>query len=298
MMNKKILVLGSTGMLGNAVFRFLSTNQQFQVFATMRHTQDKRFFETELHDHIITNVDVLNNDALMDVFAEVNPDIVINCIGLIKQHAIAKDPLITLPINAMLPHRLVKLCTLSAARLIHISTDCVFSGRKGMYKETDLSDAEDLYGKSKFIGELNDLTNAVTLRTSIIGHELNSNYALIDWFLSQQGSIKGYKKAIFSGLPTIELARVIAEFVIPNDNLSGLYHVSADPIDKFSLLKLVAETYGKVIDIIPDEQLCIDRSLDSTRFKVASGYIPPSWPDLILKMKAFNRLNLDTKSHV
>ncbi|KTD42639.1 dTDP-4-dehydrorhamnose reductase family protein [Legionella parisiensis] len=298
MMNKKILVLGSTGMLGNAVFRFLSTNPQFRVFATMRHAQDKRFFENVLHDQIITNVDVLNNDALMDVFAKVNPDIVINCIGLIKQLAIAKDPLVTLPINAIFPHRLVKLCALSAARLIHVSTDCVFSGRKGMYKETDLSDAEDLYGKSKFIGELNDFSNAVTLRTSIIGHELNSNYALIDWFLSQQGSVKGYKKAIYSGLPTVELARVIAEFVLPNDNLSGLYHVSSDPIDKFTLLKLVAETYGKVIDIIPDDQLCIDRSLDSTRFKEASGYTPPSWPDLILKMKAFNRLNLDNNSHV
>lgn len=297
-MSKKILVLGGTGMLGNTVFRLLSTNQQFQVFATIRNSKDLRFFPEDLKSKVIPHVDVLNNEALIDVFAKTRPDVVINCIGLIKQLSSAKDPLTTLPVNAMLPHRLAKLCALSHARLIHISTDCVFSGNKGMYNESDLSDAEDLYGKSKFIGELNDLAHAITLRTSIIGHELNSNYALVDWFLSQQGSIKGYKKAIFSGLPTVELARVIAELVIPNERLSGLYHVSVEPIDKFSLLSLVAETYEKVIDIIPDEQLCIDRSLDSTRFKEASGYKPPSWPDLILKMKTFNRFNLDTTSHV
>ncbi len=298
MTNVKILVLGGTGMLGHAVFRYLSANPQFQVFATVRSTQAQRLLEKNLQAQIIYNVDVLNLDSLMKVFVQMNPDVVINCIGLIKQHATAKDPLIALPINAMLPHRLVRLCALSGARLIHISTDCVFSGQQGLYKETDLSDAEDLYGKSKFMGELIDSSNAVTLRTSIIGHELNSQYALIDWFLSQQGSVKGYKKAIFSGLPTVELARIISEFVIPNDTLSGLYHVSAEPIDKFSLLKLVAEIYGKEIEIVPDEKLCIDRSLDSNRFKKISGYIPPSWPDLILKMKSFNPLNTDASYYV
>jgi dTDP-4-dehydrorhamnose reductase len=153
-----------------------------------------------------------------------------------------------------------------------------------MYTEDDVSDAEDLYGKSKYIGELHDLPHAVTLRTSIIGHELNSNTSLVDWFLSQTGQVKGYKKAIFSGLSTIELARVIRDFVIPNVNLHGLHHISVEPIYKYSLLNLIADVYGKKIDIEADEKIQIDRSLNSTKFRQATGYVPPSWPQLIEKM--------------
>jgi dTDP-4-dehydrorhamnose reductase len=205
---------------------------------------------------------------------------------LIKQLADAKNPLTALPINAMFPHRLASLCALVGARLIHISTECVFSGRKGMYVEGDVSDAEDLYGKSKFIGELNDSIHAITLRTSIIGHELDSSESLLDWFLSQKGSTKGYVKAIFSGLPTIELTRVIKEYVIPMPELNGLYHVSTAPIDKLSLLKLVAGAYQKEIEIVPDDRIRIDRSLDSTQFQQTTGYVPPSWPELVRIMQA------------
>lgn len=287
-MIKKVLVLGVTGMLGNAVYRYLGDAEHLQVWGTLQNVNGKRFFSDKLGSNLIANVNVLDSDALVSALEQVRPDVVINCIGLIKQLSEARDPLLTLPINSMLPHRLAKLCGLSGARLIHISTDCVFSGRTGMYSESDQSDAEDLYGKSKYIGELHDMPNAITLRTSIIGHELSGHVGLIDWFLSQQGCIKGYTKAIFSGLPTIELARVIDEFVIPDQQLSGLYHVSVEPIDKFSLLKLVAGIYGKAIEIVPDEQFCIDRSLDSTRFRQATGYAPPAWPELILKMKNFN----------
>ena len=234
---------------------------------------------------MLCGVDVLDQDALIGILERIRPDVVINCVGLIKQLADAKDPLSALPINAMLPHRLAKLCGLAGARLIHVSTDCVFSGRKGSYVETDLSDAEDLYGKSKFIGELHEVEHAITLRTSIIGHELGSNYALVDWFLSQVGPVKGYAKAIFSGLPTVELARVMRDYVIPTPGLHGLYHVSVEPIDKLSLLKLVAEVYEHKIQIIPDEQVSIDRSLDSSRFRQATGYLPPAWPELVKMMR-------------
>ena len=150
-----------------------------------------------------------------------------------------------------------------------------------MYAEADISDAEDIYGKSKFLGEVTDSNSVVTLRTSIIGHELNSSFSLVDWFLSQSGSVKGYAKAIFSGLPTVELARVVRDFVIPNTELSGLYQVSASPIDKYSLLKLISNIYNKKIEIIKDESLVIDRSLDSSKFQAATGYSAPSWLDLI-----------------
>lgn len=279
-----VLILGVTGMLGSAVFRQFSVDKHYQVWGTLRNSSGLRHFPAETHSHLLSNVDVLDHDGLVAVLARVRPSVVINCVGLIKQLADAKDPLSALPINAMLPHRLAKLCALAGARLIHISTDCVFSGRKGLYTEEDMSDAEDLYGKSKFIGELHDLPHAITLRTSIIGHELGSNFSLVDWFLAANGPVKGYAKAIFSGLPTVELARVIKDYVIPAPELHGLYHVSVAPIDKFALLKLVAEVYEKKIEIIADEQLCIDRSLDSSRLRQATCYVPPSWPELIKAM--------------
>lgn len=282
----KVLVLGVTGMLGSTLFRYFSADTNFQVWGTLRSPTGLKYFSSDTHSRLLSHIDVLDSDDLVSVMNSVRPDVVLNCVGLIKQLADAKDPLTVLPINAMFPHRLAKLCTLSNARLVHISTDCVFSGQKGMYLEDDTSDAEDLYGKSKYIGELHDVSHAVTLRTSIIGHELQSSESLIDWFLSQKSSTKGYEKAVFSGLPTIELARVIKDYVIPKPELNGLYHVSVEPIDKLSLLKLVAKTYNKEIDIIPDDQVCIDRSLDSSRFQQATGYIPPSWPDLVKSMQA------------
>ncbi|MGE8399122.1 MAG: dTDP-4-dehydrorhamnose reductase family protein, partial [Burkholderiales bacterium] len=238
------------------------------------------------HARVLSGVDVLDQDALTAAMVQVHPDVVINCVGLIKQLADAKDPLTALPINAMLPHRLAQLCALSGARLIHVSTDCVFSGTKGGYLETDTSDAEDLYGKSKYIGELHDEPHAITLRTSIIGHELNSDHSLVDWFLKQQGSVRGFTRAIFSGLPTVELARVMKDFVLPHPQLNGLYHVAAEPIAKSDLLALIARQYEKTIDIHPDAKLVIDRSLNSDRFTHATGYKAPSWPQLIELMHA------------
>ncbi|MFV9649128.1 MULTISPECIES: SDR family oxidoreductase [unclassified Pseudomonas] len=282
----KILVLGVTGMLGNAVFRVFSGDAEHDTWGTVRSNTALRNFSPQHQSHLLTGVDVLDQDALVAVLAKVRPDVVINCVGLIKQLADAKDPLTALPINAMLPHRLARLCALSNARLIHISTDCVFSGGKGGYLESDISDAEDLYGKSKYIGELHDLPHAITLRTSIIGHELNSNHSLLDWFLSQEGTTRGFSRAIFSGLPTAELARVMKDFVLPHPELNGLYHVSADPIAKLDLLTLIASQYGKSIEIRPDAALVIDRSLNSERFTQATGYKAPTWPQLIELMHA------------
>lgn len=279
-----ILVLGVTGTLGYTLWHTFKEDPSYTVWGTLRHVSGLRYMPSHEHTQLLSNIDVLDQDKLIQVFEQTKPDVVINCIGIIKQREEAKDPLAVLPINSLLPHRLAQLCALTHSRLIHISTDCVFSGHKGNYIETDPSDAEDLYGQSKFIGEVSLSPHAVTLRTSIIGHELNSCYSLVDWFLSQKGQVKGYKKAIFSGLPTIEHARIIKDFVIPNKNLSGLYHVAAKPINKYDLLKLIAEIYGKQIHIEPDEQLIIDRSLNAHCFQEQTGYIPPDWPSLIEKM--------------
>lgn len=284
--NPIILVLGASGMLGNAIFRFFSGQSQYETFGSVRSSASSQMLPEKMRSHVIAGADVGNHDSLIHLFEKARPQIVINCIGVVKQLESAKDPLHTIPINSILPHRLAHLSNLVGARFIHLSTDCVFTGKTGLYTEESAPDARDLYGLSKLLGEVS-YPNSVTLRTSIIGHELHGAHSLICWFLSQKNSVRGFSKAIFSGLPTVEIARVISEYVIPNRNLSGLYHLSAEPIDKARLLELVKNTYEKDIEIIRDDKLMIDRSLDSSKFRKETGYQPPSWPDLIQRMHEF-----------
>ncbi len=284
---QRVLVLGSSGMLGNAITRFFVERGEFDIIGTVRMPQSIELFPKSIHPYIIPRVDVENFDSLVYVLGRIKPDIVINCIGLVKQIAEAADPLIAVPINTLLPHRLAKMCAMIESRLIHFSTDCVFSGNKGAYVENDFPDARDLYGRTKFLGEV-DYPNAITLRTSIIGHELVEHRSLIGWFIAQKSDVKGFKRAIFSGLPTVEMARIIHDFVIPNRTLRGVYHVSADPISKYELLRLVAKIYRKKINIVPDSELVIDRSLDSTRFRTATGFLPLPWEKLIVQMNEFH----------
>jgi dTDP-4-dehydrorhamnose reductase len=281
-----VLVLGASGMLGNAMLRHFGSSNAHDTWGSARSASVCRFLPPALREHVICGVDVDNNDALMRLFARVRPNVVINCIGLIKQLVAAADPLSAIPINSILPHRLAQLCRVAGARLVHVSTDCVYSGTKGMYREDDPADAQDLYGRSKFLGEV-DYPNAVTLRTSIIGHEVAGAHGLIDWFLAQTGPVRGFTRAIFSGLPTVELARVIRDHVLPQPQLRGVHHVSAAPISKYDLLRLVAQTYGKHTEITPDDKVVIDRSLDSKRFRELTDYVPPAWPELVRIMYEF-----------
>ena len=282
----RILVLGAGGMLGNAMMRVLNEEENIQVYGTMRSEGQKRLFQADIADRLIGGVDVGQQDSLMSAFVRVCPDVVVNCIGLVKQLAEADDPLQAVPINTLLPHRLARLCDLAGARLIHMSTDCVFSGARGGYRESDASDATDLYGRTKYLGEV-DYPHAITLRTSIIGHELQSSHGLVGWFLSQQGKCKGYTRAIFSGLPTVVLAQIIRDVVIRHPELHGVYHVAAVPISKYDLLNLVAKAYGKQIEIVPDDDLVIDRSLDASRFREATGCVVPGWDEMIKLMHAY-----------
>jgi dTDP-4-dehydrorhamnose reductase len=286
MTKKKVLVLGASGMLGNAMLRVLAASPGLDVAGSLRSNRAPRALPAALHDRLVFGVDVENHDALVRAFGAVRPDVVVNCIGLVKQLAEADDPLAALPINAMLPHRLARLCAVSGARLIHFSTDCVFSGSTGAYVESDFPDANDLYGRSKYLGEV-DYPNALTLRTSIIGHELEGARSLVGWFLAQPGPVRGFSRAVFSGLPTVEIAEIVRDLVLPRPELTGLYHLSAQPVNKFDLLTLVARAYGREVEIQRDERLVIDRSLDSTRFRQATGYAPPDWPELIHKMHEF-----------
>ena len=282
----KILVLGASGMLGNAMMRVLSEGSEHAVYGTVRSAAAKRHFDAPLAERLIDGVDVEHQDSLLQAFIRVRPDVVVNCVGLIKQLADADDALQAIPMNALLPHRLARLCELVGARLVHMSTDCVFSGDKGNYRESDPSDAKDLYGRSKYLGEV-AYPHTITLRTSIIGHELQSAHGLVDWFLSQQDRCNGYTRAIFSGLPTVALAGVVRDVVLPRPELSGVYHVAAQAISKFDLLALIADVYGKKIELVASDKLVIDRSLNAQRFNDATGYVPPSWPELIALMHSY-----------
>lgn len=285
--NKRtVLIIGASGMLGHSIFYFLMQNKCLSVFGSVRDESKVWLFPKYMQSEIIPGINAENNDSVIQLMKTVRPEIVINCAGIIKQSDALDDVASTISVNSTLPHRLANLCQIQGSRLIHISTDCVFLGNKGMYTEEDVPDSRDLYGLSKLMGEPVG-TSSMTIRTSIIGRGLNANQSLIDWFLSQSKQVKGYCKAIFSGLPTVEIARVIQDHIIPNDSLNGLYHLSANPINKFDLLQLVARVYGKSISIIPNDELIIDRSLDSSKFRSVTGYEPDSWPELIRKMHSF-----------
>ena len=270
-------------MIGHTIFRVLRDQKSWTVLGSFHTGNSSLSFLSAPSDSLLGNVDLLDDISLIRVFEKLRPDLVINCAGLTKHKPEAEDPLIALPINALMPHRVANLCRLTGTRLIHISTDCVFSGMKGNYAEEDFTDARDVYGKSKALGEIVS-PNTITLRTSTIGHELQSKYGLLEWFLSQSHQCKGYARAVFSGFPTVVLAEIIRDFVIPKNNLSGLFNVAANPINKYDLLKLIAKVYAKKIDIIYDDSLAIDRSLNGERFRRETGYNAPSWPDLIQAM--------------
>jgi dTDP-4-dehydrorhamnose reductase len=280
----RVLILGVTGMLGSAVYRKLASGTQYETWGTLRRAEPRRFFSHAEGARLIDGIDATDWDSVRSVMMMVRPDVIVNAIGVIKQLAIANDPQVVLPVNAIFPHKLAELCKPYGTRMIQLSSDCVYSGSTGNYTESDAGDAHDLYGRSKYAGEVRDQGHVITLRTSGIGHELVSSNGLLEWFLSQTGPIRGFANAIYSGLPTVELARVIDDFVLPNPELHGLYHVSAKPISKLDLLRLIAGAYGKKITIEVDESVRIDRSLNSARFTKATGFVADDWPRLIAEM--------------
>lgn len=281
----KIMILGGQGMLGH---RLLATLSEFhEVWATIRGELDH--FPNFPHidrTKLIKGVDVKNISLLTDLIKKIQPEVVLNCIGIIKQVNLSKNHLESIEMNSLFPHHVAKICMEAGARFIHISTDCVFSGAKGNYKEEDFADGDDLYGRSKYLGEVGYLKNSLTIRTSIIGREITPKGSLIDWFLSNKGNpISGYQKAIFSGLPTHSLAKIIDQYILKNPLLHGIYHVAAEPISKYDLLCLVRDLYDFPVTINPDQSFKIDRSLDDSKFCLHTGYQHLSWNTLIKDLK-------------
>nr|WP_321500597.1 SDR family oxidoreductase [uncultured Dethiosulfovibrio sp.] len=280
----KILILGCSGMLGHKLFQTLSDSADLDVYGTTRDTGFAKHLPEKMAKKVRPHVDATNFDSVIRALASIQPDLVINGIGLIKQLPEASDPLSSITTNSQLPHRISLVCRTAGARMIHISTDCVFKGDKGHYTEEDPSDATDLYGKTKYLGEV-EYPHCVTLRTSIIGHEHKGGYGLVEWFLSQEGKkVQGYTNAIFSGLTTLELSNVIHKHIIPDSSISGLYQVSTDPISKYDLINTIKDVYNLDVEIEPFDDFKLDRSLESHKFRKKTGYNPPSWRELIESM--------------
>lgn len=282
----RVLILGAAGMLGHKLYQ--RYQGRYEVWATVRgHVSNYERFGIYDPERIINGVNADNFDTVIKAIGEVQPDVVINCIGIIKQMKSAKDPIISLNINSLFPHRVASVCQAADARMIHISTDCVFNGRKGMYTEEDPSDAEDLYGRTKFLGEVSEHAHALTLRTSIIGREMQSASGLIEWFLTNKGGqVRGFRQALYSGFTTQALAEIIADVLDNHPNLCGMWQVSSEVINKYDLLMMVRDAYDVDIAIDPYDDFKIDRSLDSSRFRAETNFTPPTWSEMIAQMAA------------
>ena len=276
----RILILGGDGMLGHQLLKSYLGHHEVRV--TVRRALEGyaryRLFNS---DNTFANVDVLDFGRVAEIVRDYRPEAVINAVGIVKQRAESRDAIPSIEVNSLLPHRLSLLCADAGASLVHLSTDCVFSGAKGMYTEDDLEDAGDLYGRSKLLGEVAD-PHALTLRTSIIGLELSRNKSLIEWFLAQKGTVKGFTRAIYSGFTTREMARIIELVLLQRPGLSGLWHVASSAISKYDLLSRFADRLGRDdVDIVADDTFVCDRSLDGSRFAAETGYVPPAWETML-----------------
>ncbi len=285
-------MLGVNGMLGSAVLSRVGEASEHDVTGTVRGSPSLDFLSPDLRARVVNQVDALNDGTLSQLILTTRPDVVINCIGLVKQRSSANDAVSAISINSLLPHKLAKLTAAVGARLVLVSTDCVFTGTRGNYRERDVADASDLYGRSKLLGEV-DAPNAIVLRTSIVGPEIGSRYGLLEWFLSQTGAVKGFSRAIFSGVSTDELALLMLRHVLPRSDLHGVYHVGGPSISKYDLLRLFRDAYNLTTTIQCDEDFVIDRSLDSSRFRAETGYVPPDWTDMVKLMRRRHGLRPD-----
>lgn len=279
----RVLVLGASGMLGHKLLSVLSGS--VECWGTARPQADERLRRAGYDGTRLVAIPGLPVGASLDeALDRARPDVVVNCIGVVKQSDEATNAVRSIEVNSLFPHQVAEACSTQGSRLIHISTDCVFSGKSGGYSERETPDAVDLYGRSKLLGEVTG-NGHLTLRTSIIGRELAGAQGLLEWFLSQRGrSVRGFERAFFSGLTTLSLARVIEEIVLNHDSLSGLYHVASPRIDKFDLLQKLNDAFATGTEIMPDQTLSIDRSLDGSEFTEATGISVPDWDDMVEAM--------------
>lgn len=276
----RVLILGAGGMLGHKVWQIF--RDRFDCRAAVRTRLPLPLFDD---DRVIDCFDAGDFDGVKRLIADIRPEVVVNCIGVVKQLAAAHDPIASITLNSLFPHIVARACADSGARMIHISTDCVFAGTRGHYTEDDQPDATDLYGRSKLLGEVTE--RELTIRTSIIGRELRASNGVVEWFLSNRGgSVRGFTSAVFSGVTTATLAHTLADVIEHHPGLRGLYHVAASAITKYDLLVMLNEAIGAGVTITPDDSVVIDRTLVATRFQSATGLVPPTWQEMIAALAA------------
>ena len=280
----RILVVGASGMLGHEAARVLAPD--FEVWGACRAPEQVPDLGIPV-DRLLGGLDATKTGSAYALIELVRPDLVLNAVGIVKQRADAKAAIPSIEVNSLWPHVLADACERYGTRMVHVSTDCVFSGSRGGYTESNVPDAFDLYGRSKLLGEVTDRENVVTLRTSIIGWQLGDPTGLVGWFAAHRDEkLKGFTKAVFSGLTTRAFTEVVRDFVMPDPTLAGLYHLSAEPIDKYTLLTKLATALGWDMDITPSADLVINRSLDSARFRERTGWTPPSWNEMLKLLAA------------
>lgn len=281
----KVLILGANGMFANELIRELK-DSPIDIYGTTRALSSS---SSQAQDNfsLMHNVNFNNLDSVFNCIEEINPDIVLNLVGITKYKEKISSYSDFIEVNSLAPHKIAQFCDLRSSKFIQLSTDCVFSGQKGNYYDMDIPDPVDLYGRTKALGEIITSNSSLTIRTSFIGHNENSNDGLLEWFLRQSNSCKGFYKAIYSGLTTIELANIFKEYIFKLNNLSGIYNISASPITKFDLLNIISRVYKKDINIVKSDEWVIDRSLNSDNFRAVSGYNSPTWEEMIAKM--YNR---------
>jgi dTDP-4-dehydrorhamnose reductase len=289
----KILIIGGNGLLGQTLFFYLYKHTEYHIFATIREPEKiDKINSTTIRKKYFCNINLYNNKDIEKVLVDVKPDILINCSGVLdiaNNHEI----LSAIKINTNLPHLLCALAHKYNFRLIHISTDGVFDGSKGNYSEQDKVKISDIYGMSKYLGEVVG-QNILTIRTSIIGHNYYKNKGIVDWLLNANKSVNGYTKYIYSGLPAVELSRIIVKYIFPNEKINGLYHIASLPISKFEILKIISTLYNKPIKILRKSDKKINRSLNCSKFSKVTGYKPHAWDKLIYSMKTDYEENIDT----
>lgn len=280
----KILILGGNGLLGQTLFFYLNKNTDYNIYATVRDKKYiNKFVSAKFQKKYLSNIDLSNSIKIEDVISKTNPDIIINCAAVLIANNYYETQL-AIKINTQLPHLLCRLSSKYKYKLIHISTDGVFDGSQGNYSEDDKVIINDKYGMTKYLGEVVD-NNAITIRTSIIGHHYYQNKGLVNWFLNANKSVSGYARYIYSGLPTVELSRIIVKFILPNNDINGLFHIASKPISKFELLQLISEVYNKKIKIVSLKDPQVNRTLNSTKFIKFTEYTQLSWIEMILEMK-------------
>ena len=284
MSTNRILVVGASGMLGHEAIRVLAPD--FEVWGACRNPETLPDLGIP-SDRLLGGLDATNPADAYELLDMVQPDVVINALGIVKHLPEASDAILSIEVNSLWPHVLADACARADARMVHVSTDCVFSGSRGGYVEDDVPDAFDLYGRSKLLGEVTDRDNVITLRTSIIGWQLGEPTGLVGWFAAHRSeALRGFTKAVFSGLTTQALTETIRDVVLPDADMSGLWHLSAEPIDKHALLSKLAGYLGWNVQLTPSEEFVIDRSLDSARFRARTGWTPASWDEMLEALAA------------